>query len=370
MIYAIFNSVVSSKTISGGDRISIELLRDFKDLTILCCKSAKDMCQNDRLKARYIVYSKKDVFKDGLIISYIDRIIKMCFRLPKTKKDDVIYSTSDFLTDVIPAYLLKIKNKSKWVAGIYLIAKNPFKKETKFSFRSVLYYLTQTIAIKLMKKSDIILVLNEMDKQYLVNKGIQKDKIKIISGGVNLKDIKKVKATKKIYDGCFIGRFHPQKGIFELIDIWKLVVKKIKNAKLAIIGWGDEKTVKRLKEYSKEIKHNIEFLGFLDGKKKFEVLKSSKVFLFPSNYESWGLVGCEAMAAELPVVAYDLPIFKQIFKKGMVRIPLHDKEKFSSAVIKLLKNTKHYNKIKNDAIEMAKKFDWDELRKNTKNIFI
>jgi len=73
---------------------------------------------------------------------------------------------------------------------------------------------------------------------------------------------------------------------------------------------------------------------------EFQVLKSSKIFILPSYNESWALVVCEAMACGLPVVAYDLPVFEEVYKKGMILIPIGDIDKFAGAILKLLYDIK------------------------------
>ena len=66
--------------------------------------------------------------------------------------------------------------------------------------------------------------------------GVSPNKVKAIYGGVSLKEINKVPSQEKKYDGCFVGRLHPQKGPLELVKIWSLVCKVRENAKLALIG--------------------------------------------------------------------------------------------------------------------------------------
>lgn len=51
----------------------------------------------------------------------------------------------------------------------------------------------------------------------------------------------------------------------------------------------------------------------------YSLLKSSKVFVFPSHEEGWGIAVCEAMAAGLPIVAYDLAPFREFFPRHGAR---------------------------------------------------
>ena len=71
-----------------------------------------------------------------------------------------------------------------------------------------------------------------------------------------------IPVEKRKYDACFVGRFHQQKGVLVLIDIWKEVVKLKPDAKLAMIGNGplEEEVKNRAKEYG--IGNNIDLFGF------------------------------------------------------------------------------------------------------------
>jgi len=48
----------------------------------------------------------------------------------------------------------------------------------------------------------------------------------------------------------------------------------------------------------------VTFTGWIDGEKKEALLKEADIFCLPSTYDSFGMVFIEAMAFDLPVVAY------------------------------------------------------------------
>jgi len=62
-------------------------------------------------------------------------------------------------------------------------------------------------------------------------------RIKTIRMGVDSTTISDIR-SEKIYDACFVGRFHPQKGLSDLIEIWSRVCNEKKDAKLGLIGGG------------------------------------------------------------------------------------------------------------------------------------
>src|SRR5262249_28765419 len=65
---------------------------------------------------------------------------------------------------------------------------------------------------------------------------------------------------------------------------------------------------------------------------KFRLLKSSRVFVMPSHYESWGIVVGEAVAAGTAVVAYELQCYPSVFGKFVRYVKCFDRDAFKQAV--------------------------------------
>ncbi|MDX9817009.1 MAG: glycosyltransferase, partial [Smithellaceae bacterium] len=162
------------------------------------------------------------------------------------------------------------------------------------------------------------------------------------------------------YDGCFVGRFHKQKGIPELLQIWKEVCRTKKDAKLAIIGRGEQVWQDLIKNFIKnnQLDENIVMLGFQDGLEKIKVMQMSRVFLFPSNYESFGIVGLEALACGIPVVSFDLDVFKEIFGDVFTMVRTGDIEAFANKVIALLDDNELLARKKSSGLAFAQLYDW------------
>jgi glycosyltransferase involved in cell wall biosynthesis len=222
----------------------------------------------------------------------------------------------------------------------------------------------QRLILELYKRlSDLVLVSNNHDKEFLIRRGFKENKILVTYGGVNFRNIPRG-VPRKIYDACFVGRFHAQKGLDDLLNVWSKVCKTIKYAKLVIVGEGDmlEGLIQKTRDLG--IEKNVIFTGFLDGKEKYTVMKSSKVFLFPSTYESFGMSALEAMACGLPVVAYDLPVYSEVFSGGMLKVPVGDGDRFYKELIDLLYDKKRRNKLGKEAIKVASGFSWEKTAKD------
>lgn len=142
---------------------------------------------------------------------------------------------------------------------------------------------------------------------------INEEKVKIISNGVDVNkyhynDIeqKKLKLQMKYNGKIVIGnvaRFKEVKNHTFLIDIFAELHKLNPDTVLLLIGQGElEKDVKK-KVMSLGLSDSVDFLGARNDVPM--LLKIFDIFLLPSLSEGLPLVGIEAQAAGLPVLAAD-----------------------------------------------------------------
>jgi glycosyltransferase involved in cell wall biosynthesis len=183
-----------------------------------------------------------------------------------------------------------------------------------------------------------------------------------VYGGVEIEQIERVKAGGNAYDGCFVGRIHPQKGVVGLIEIWHHVCKVKPDARLALIGNGPKEYENkvRIEIIRRGLEDSVDLLGYVDGVQKYAILKSSKVFLHTSVYDNSGMTGAEAMACGVPVVRFDIPTLEVAYPKGTLVAPLLDYRKFADLVLILLSNHSLYSKMSEQGKEIAKEWDWDK----------
>jgi glycosyltransferase involved in cell wall biosynthesis len=73
---------------------------------------------------------------------------------------------------------------------------------------------------------------------------------------------------------------------------------------LTIAGDGPLKSQLQQQVKSLDLDDRITFAGWIDGDKKNDLLRRADVFCLPSTYDSFGMVFIEAMAFDLPVIAY------------------------------------------------------------------
>lgn len=306
----------------------------------------------------------------SVLLTYAGRVLKSVNVSGLPQKIDIVYAPSDLFHDLLPALRYKRQNpSSKLVVCLFLIAPHPFRGYTKAhahgytlpTFRSIAYYLFQRLALQFWTYDiDLALVLNHDDEAYIHREGILRSSTAVVAMGIDSGAIQRASPRSADYDAIFLGRIQEQKGILDLPIVWRRVTAELPDAKLAIGGGGSKADVAKLRAAIKRqgLEDRIELLGFLGAPEKYEALKAAKLFVYTSRYDSWAVVCCEAMACGLPVVAYDLPAFREWFPEGMIRIPRFSLEKFAVAVIGLLRDSDSRQKLSERARSVASQYDW------------
>lgn len=101
----------------------------------------------------------------------------------------------------------------------------------------------------------------------------------------------------------FVGRYVEQKGIFDLLEIWKRIHLVHPEWQLDMYGSGELQ--EKLTEEVRRLDANI----YLNNQTQniFEKYLESSILVLTSYYEPFGLVMPEAMSCGLPVVSFDCP---------------------------------------------------------------
>jgi glycosyltransferase involved in cell wall biosynthesis len=373
-IYVIANTYIfpSSAGTSGGNKHLIELLKRLEvygfSFTIISPKIGRAYLESFGVQGNFAITSSIDN-RYGVAFPFIWNMLKSIGLALKLPKECIIYSEADALPNIFPAFIAKIKNKGmRWAVAFHLVASNPLQNledEIRHGhlLRGFLFFVSQRMSLLLIKPLvDLVFTGDNGTKNFLLKMGVPADKVKIIKMGVDAEKISNIKVSKKIYDACFIGRFHLQKGIYDLIEIWNRVCRVKERSKLGIIGGGNkflEKKIRYAIQNRSKLCNNVDFLGFRFGIEYYKIIKSSRILIFPSKHEGNPIVPLDAMACGVPVIAYRLPVLEEMYKKGIIMVPMGNIELFARNVLNLLDDEAQTERIGLEAFESASQFDWN-----------
>jgi len=122
---------------------------------------------------------------------------------------------------------------------------------------------------------------------------------------------------------AFLGRLVPEKGVQVLLEAMPAVVRRFPGARVVIGGRGPyEETLRQLAQ-DLGLGSQVTFAGFLTEPGRNRLLSQSRVAVFPSLYEPFGIVALEAMASRVPVIVSDTGGLMEVVEHGIDGFKVH-----------------------------------------------
>ncbi len=353
---------------SGGDTFFIEISRRLLSkghkVSILTTPNGAKLIKNEKFETAMYIIKMPLIGRIPFFFDYIWRVFLCILKIKPSRflNFDLIISTSPLFPDIIISYFLSVVLKAKPVIYHHGFVTPLMLSRYNLLTRFLAISIQRKFLTQVLKGASYRIFALPTVKEELLNLGISRRMIRNMSNGIDTKVIDQIKAKQLLFDGVFMGSLIPRKGIFDLPEIWKKVTEVFSQANLAIIGTGSPKIIYKLKKIARKrnVNKNLIFLGSILGPQKYVLLKSSKVFVFPSYSESWAISITEAMYCGLPCVVYNLKAY-DIYGNGIIRIVPGDIEEFANAIIELLSDDKLRRKIGKKARQIASRFAWDEI---------
>lgn len=118
--------------------------------------------------------------------------------------------------------------------------------------------------------------------------------------------------------GLIVGRMSsPEryKGHDAVMDAWPLIRAAVPDAKLVIVGTGDDAPRLR-RRVEQERLQAIEFRGRLSDAERDRAYRSARLLFYPSDQEGFGLAGVEALAFGVPLLGLAGTVVEELFPNG------------------------------------------------------
>lgn len=369
MKIVIFANTVHTNTLTGGDRIFAECAKRWiagnHRVKIVTNEVGLAYCENLGVAGRAITtWSASWADAWGV---YIAMTVKAALSVLRSipfafRKVDIAFASSFFVPDLLPAFFLKLTNPhAAFAAACYLFTSEPWGRDySGGKLKGLLFFLNEKIAFFFLKHFDgRVLTASAFDRaQFIRSQQFPFRRVHALRGGIDTSFFQSVSPPRVKYDAVFVGRFHPQKCVDELISIWSLVVRKDAKRKLALVGAGQQENRLRALVVKNKLERNIVFLGVQDGVAKTKILKASRLFVSASRYDSGNIALDEALGCSVPGIVYDLS--RLSYPSGVVRVPIGDQKEFADTIILLLSDEKKRKKLADDARIFALTLDWEK----------
>jgi len=168
----------------------------------------------------------------------------------------------------------------------------------------------------------------------------------------------------------FAGRQEPRKGLQVLLRAWPEIHSRT-GLRLTVAG-ADPLAIRLLLARLRVSDEGIDVVGFLSQDELTATLLRSKALIAPSiGQESFGMVLTRAFACALPVVASDIPGYREVLTPdAAVAVPPDDTATLVDAVSELVADEPRRERMGEAARELAvERYSWPTIARRLERIY-
>lgn len=317
-------------------------------------------------------------FKETFRYKYYFAFYPSLKRILKRKFDIIhIHGLGFIQQDMVIRKIKKHSSKTKLICTPH----GPFMALSYGIIGRVYKKIYTPIIKRVIKKYDRVIQVNPFQYTWMKREyGIPRYKIKLLPNGISENLFKKVtlkekkRITKKYnlkdkFIISYIGRIQKYKGLDQIIK----VLPKLKDV-VILIGVGkDVGDTNRLKELARKLNVNkrVLFTGFINEKEKLGLLELSKIFVFPSEWEAFGIGTLEAMAKGNAIISTRTEGGRYLIQEDNGDLFDYGNIKELETKLKsLILNEKRRKRIGVNNIKKAKMFKWSKIAKGLEEIYL
>ena len=278
--------ILPSFAVGGAERVITSLIENM-DKNLL---DPYLVMQNTKGSLKCNISKKKII---DLNVSNFRYAFPKLLKIIAKKKPELIVSTFPHIT------VLLLFFQFFFYKDLLLISREPNMPASSLA-HSPYSFIIRNLYNILMPNINGVISSSAAMKEELVNIGINKNKVAIISNPINSKKIRNFDKIERFKGKglrlIFVGRLVYQKGLDRLFPL----IKDIANIHITVIGEGMEKRkLQKIIQYNK-IKNKVSFLGQLDI--PYPYMAGADYFILPSRWEGLPNVVLESLALGTPVI--------------------------------------------------------------------
>jgi len=238
-------------------------------------------------------------------------------------------------------------------------------------------FLLRRLAAASARACDRILFVSEDSARWIGDRmGLPEERRSVVHHGVDLQQWR-TRLTKWVHPRPYVlsvSSVYRQKNYVRLIEAWTKLARRRQNMPdLVIIGDDQEpaysQQMQEARRASGALAKRIHILGEVPYPEIRNWYANAALFVFPSYLETFGHPLLEAMASELPVVAADIPVFREIGGDAAFFADPHQPEALARAMEEALFVEGARQTLVKRGRERVRHFTWDLSARRLQQLF-
>lgn len=158
----------------------------------------------------------------------------------------------------------------------------------------------------------------------------------------------------------YIGRQDPYKGLDQLISAFAQLPRQAADCELWIAGSADPRFTPQLQAQAHElgVAARVKFLGYVPYGELPRLLNGAIAFVFPSQWEGFGLPVLEAMACGTPVITTAAGAIPEVTGEAALRVEQNSPKALCDAMRALVGDPVQTHQLRNLGLAQAQQFSW------------
>lgn len=252
-----------------------------------------------------------------------------------------------------------------------------------YFLKNIAYQLVINIAAMRSKR---VIAVSEYTKTDIIEQfGIMPEKVCVIYEGVASLDqsvdsrfASKLKADEVLLNSCilgpyllYVGNAYPHKNLETLIKVFLKLHVKYPLLKLVLVGREDY-FYHRLKLFAQEAGDNnqsIIFPGYVPDKDLQTLYEKASLYVFPSEYEGFGLPPLEAMSRGCAVVSSTATCLPEVLGDAACYFDPRSEDSMSQAIESVLSNQTYKEQLITKGRERIKLYSWVKAGQETLKVY-
>ncbi|MFH1712151.1 MAG: glycosyltransferase family 1 protein [Patescibacteria group bacterium] len=180
--------------------------------------------------------------------------------------------------------------------------------------------------------------------------------------------LQKYRLSRKKYF-ITIGRVEQKKNVLMLIDAFSEFKRSrpsddpIELVFGGSVGFGEDVIMAKIN--ASAVKESIKLLGYIPEEDLAGLVSGALAYVFPAHYEGFGIPALEAMAAEVPLIASDIPALREVAGEAAIFASPQSIGQWAGAMKKISDQEVDIDELVERGRERVGQFSWEKTAQKT-----